>query len=75
MFFGDLGCLFDLREPLRTSFFALLAHLGAMLGYFRPSWRHPAPTWRQDAAQERQDATQERKESEKKRKSSQHKPD
>ena len=39
-FFGVLGLLLE----------AMLAHLGAMLGYVGPSGRHLGATWRQDAA-------------------------
>ena len=38
--FGFLGLLLE----------AMLAHLGAMLGYVGPSGRHLGATWRQDAA-------------------------
>ena len=39
---------------------AMLAHLGAMLGYVEPSWRHLGATWRQDGTQERQNEPRER---------------
>ena len=39
-FFGVLGLLLE----------AMLAHLGAMLGYVGPSGRHLGATWRQDGA-------------------------
>ena len=39
-FCGVLGLLLE----------AMLAHLGAMLGYVGPSGRHLGATWRQDAA-------------------------
>ena len=41
-FFGVLGVLLE----------AILAHLGAMLGYVEPSWRHLAASWRHDTPQE-----------------------
>ena len=44
-FLGFLGVLLE----------AILAHLGAMLGYVGPAGRHLGATWRQDEAQERQD--------------------
>ena len=44
-FFGVLGLLLE----------AILAHLGAMLGYVEPFWRHLGANWRQDGTQERQD--------------------
>ena len=45
MFFKILGVLLE----------AMLAHLGAMLGYVEPSRRHLGAAWRKDAAEERQD--------------------
>ena len=44
--FGVLGVLLE----------AMLAHLGAMLGYVGPAGRHLGATWRQDEEQERQDS-------------------
>ena len=47
--------LWHFLQGLRMLLEAMLAHLGAMLGYVRPAGRHLGATWRHDEAQERQD--------------------
>ena len=60
----DSSSLLQVFEGFRDAFWRLfgniLRHLGAMLGYVEPSWRHLATSWRKNGAQDRQDEPRER---------------